>query len=67
MDQSSDVGRWPAKARAGSNEALGQALEARRAYLLLVAQEEIDPRVRSARGRAFASLVGHFARCPAGI
>jgi RNA polymerase sigma-70 factor, ECF subfamily len=42
-DRSSDVGRWLAEARAGSNDALGQALEACRVYLLLIAGEELDP------------------------
>lgn len=36
-----DVGRWLTAARAGSQEALGQALEACRAYLLLVARREL--------------------------
>ncbi len=38
-----EVARWLAEARAGSKEALGQALEACRAYLYLIAQKELDP------------------------
>ncbi len=37
-------------ARAGSNEALGQALEACRRYLLLVADKELDPDLRAKGG-----------------
>jgi RNA polymerase sigma-70 factor (ECF subfamily) len=49
-DPSADIGRWLAEARAGSNEALGQALEAFRTYLLLIAEEEIDPELRGKGG-----------------
>src|SRR5262245_1933688 len=38
-----DVARWLTEARSGSREALGQALEACRAYLYLIAQKELDP------------------------
>src|SRR5262245_60413606 len=38
-----EVARWIGEARAGSGEALGQALEACRAYLYLIAQKELDP------------------------
>src|SRR6516162_1458127 len=41
-----DAARWLAAARAGSPEALGQVLETFRAYLLLVADRELDPEVR---------------------
>jgi RNA polymerase sigma-70 factor (ECF subfamily) len=37
------AGQWLPSARAGSQEALGQALEACRGYLLLIAQMELDP------------------------
>jgi RNA polymerase sigma-70 factor (ECF subfamily) len=37
-------------ARAGSNEALGQALESCRQYLLLVAEKEFDPALRAKGG-----------------
>jgi RNA polymerase sigma-70 factor (ECF subfamily) len=45
-----DAGRWLAAARAGSNDALGQALEACRDYLLLIAQQEMDPNLRAKGG-----------------
>lgn len=41
-----DVARWLAEARSGSGEALGQALEACRTYLYLIAQRELDPGLR---------------------
>ncbi len=37
-----DLSEWIAAARAGSDEALGESLEACRAYLLLVAGRELD-------------------------
>lgn len=39
-----------AAARNGSKEALGELLEAYRNYLLLIAQQEIDPRLRAKGG-----------------
>jgi RNA polymerase sigma-70 factor (ECF subfamily) len=45
-----DPTQWLAAARAGSREALGQALEAYRGYLLLVAQEELDHALRAKGG-----------------
>jgi RNA polymerase sigma-70 factor (ECF subfamily) len=39
-----------AAARAGSREALGEALQAYRAYLLLIAQQELDPELRAKGG-----------------
>src|SRR5258708_4517383 len=45
-----DAVRWLAAARAGSGEALGQALEACRDYLLLVAGRELDPALRAKGG-----------------
>jgi RNA polymerase sigma-70 factor (ECF subfamily) len=50
MDQSDDVGHWLAEARAGRKDALGQALDAYRAYLLLIAEEEINPELRAKGG-----------------
>jgi RNA polymerase sigma-70 factor (ECF subfamily) len=44
------VDRWLAEARAGSKEALGQALEACRNYLLLVAQQQLDPALQAKGG-----------------
>jgi RNA polymerase sigma-70 factor (ECF subfamily) len=45
-----DLGGWLAAARAGSADALGRALEACRAYLLLVAERELDPDLRAKGG-----------------
>jgi len=45
-----DVVQLLAAARAGSPEALGQVLETFRAYLLLVADRELDPEVRAKGG-----------------
>jgi RNA polymerase sigma-70 factor (ECF subfamily) len=50
MSGSNDVARRLAAARAGSREALGAALEACRAYLLLIAREELDPDLRAKGG-----------------
>lgn len=41
---------WLTAARAGSQEALGQALEACRRYLLQIAQQEIDPALQAKGG-----------------
>lgn len=48
---SDDVVRWLADARTGSGEALGQALETCRRYLMLVAQRELAPDLQ-AKGSA---------------
>src|SRR5262245_30889414 len=45
-----DAGQWLPAARAGSNEALGQALEACRHYLLHLAERELDPALRAKGG-----------------
>jgi RNA polymerase sigma-70 factor (ECF subfamily) len=45
-----EAARWLAAARAGSGEALGQALEAYRGYLLLIAGRELDPELRTKGG-----------------
>ncbi len=42
--------QWLPAARAGSTEALGQLLEACRGYLLLIAEQEIDPELRAKGG-----------------
>jgi RNA polymerase sigma-70 factor (ECF subfamily) len=42
--------QWLSAARAGSPEALGQALEACRGYLLTVAQRELDPALQAKGG-----------------
>jgi RNA polymerase sigma-70 factor (ECF subfamily) len=45
-----DVEQLLVAARAGSREALGEALQAYRAYLLLIAQQELDPELRAKGG-----------------
>jgi RNA polymerase sigma-70 factor (ECF subfamily) len=45
-----DLAHWLATARAGSGAALGQALDACRDYLLLVANRELDPGLRAKGG-----------------
>jgi RNA polymerase sigma-70 factor (ECF subfamily) len=45
-----DMPNWLPAARAGSPEALGQALEACRNYLLLIADQELDQDVRAKGG-----------------
>jgi RNA polymerase sigma-70 factor (ECF subfamily) len=63
-----DVARWLPAARAGSSEALGQALEACRGYLLLIAEKELDPQLRAKGGASdlvqetFLKAHRHFAR-----
>jgi RNA polymerase sigma-70 factor (ECF subfamily) len=49
-DPLEEVGKWLPAAQAGSREALGQVLEACRAYLLLIAQEELDPALQAKGG-----------------
>jgi RNA polymerase sigma-70 factor (ECF subfamily) len=45
-----DVAQWLAAARAGSRDALGNVLQTFRAYLLLVADRELDPELRAKGG-----------------
>src|SRR6516164_9988866 len=45
-----DVGEWLVQAQAGSHEALGQALEACRGYLLLVADRELGSDLKAKGG-----------------
>jgi RNA polymerase sigma-70 factor, ECF subfamily len=45
-----DAARWLPTARAGSAEALGQALEACRGYLLLIARRELSPDLQAKAG-----------------
>jgi hypothetical protein len=45
-----DAERWLPEARAGSQEAVSQALEACRGYLLLIVQRELAPDLRAKAG-----------------
>jgi RNA polymerase sigma-70 factor (ECF subfamily) len=45
-----DITAWLPAARAGSDTAVGQILEACRGYLLLIAQRELDPALRTKGG-----------------
>lgn len=49
-DRTADVARLLALARTGSRDALGEAMEACRAYLLTVAERELDPALRAKGG-----------------
>jgi RNA polymerase sigma-70 factor (ECF subfamily) len=59
---------WLAAARAGSSEALGRVLEACRGYLLLIAEEDLDPALRAKGGasdlvqQTFLEAQGAFGR-----
>jgi RNA polymerase sigma-70 factor (ECF subfamily) len=59
---------WLAQARAGSPEALGRVLDACRQYLLLVAEQDLDPALRAKGGasdlvqQTFLEAQGDFAR-----
>ena len=50
MAEPPEAGQLLSAARAGSREALGQALEACRDYLLLIADRELDPDLRTKGG-----------------
>jgi RNA polymerase sigma-70 factor (ECF subfamily) len=49
-DPATDIAMWLPAARAGSREALGHVLEACRGYLLLIAQQELDPALQAKGG-----------------
>jgi RNA polymerase sigma-70 factor (ECF subfamily) len=49
-ESAKEVGQWLPAARAGSQEALGQALDAFRGYLLLIAEQELDSRLQAKGG-----------------
>ncbi len=49
-DARRDAAQWLPAARAGSDEALGQMFEACRGYLLLIAQQELDPALQAKGG-----------------
>ena len=59
---------WLAQARSGSPDALGHVLEACRGYLLLVAEQDLDPALRSKGGasdlvqQTFLEAQGDFGR-----
>jgi RNA polymerase sigma-70 factor (ECF subfamily) len=63
-----DAGQWLSAAHAGSADALGQALEACRGYLLLIAQQELDADLRAKGGASdlvqetFLKAHRHFGR-----
>jgi RNA polymerase sigma-70 factor (ECF subfamily) len=50
MAEHEDAVRWLPAARAGSAQALGEALEACRGYLLLIAQRELGPDLQAKAG-----------------
>jgi RNA polymerase sigma-70 factor (ECF subfamily) len=50
MAETNDASQWLPAAHAGSSEALGQALETCRRYLLLVAERELSPALRAKGG-----------------
>jgi RNA polymerase sigma-70 factor (ECF subfamily) len=50
VDTGADAAQRLAAAQAGSSEALGQVLEACRGYLLLIAQQELDPALQAKGG-----------------
>jgi RNA polymerase sigma-70 factor (ECF subfamily) len=45
-----DLAHWLPEARAGSSEALGQVLEACRGYLLVIAEQELEPMLKAKGG-----------------
>jgi len=49
-ERAQEIAHWLNSARAGSDDALGQALEACRGYLLSIAQKEMDPDLRAKGG-----------------
>jgi RNA polymerase sigma-70 factor (ECF subfamily) len=49
-DREGEVARWLPDARLGRPDALGRLLEGYRGYLLLIAQEELDPALRAKTG-----------------
>jgi RNA polymerase sigma-70 factor (ECF subfamily) len=67
-EHAEEIARWLATARAGSPESLGQALEACRGYLLMIAQQELDPDLRAKAGASdlvqetFLKAHRHFAQ-----
>ncbi len=63
-----DWAAWLTQARAGSGKSLGQALEACRGYLLLIAQQELEPELQAKGGASdlvqetFLKAHRHFGR-----
>jgi RNA polymerase sigma-70 factor (ECF subfamily) len=66
-EQGDPLSDWLAAARAGSADALGQALQACRGYLLLIAEQELDSDLRAKGGASdlvqetFIKAQRHFA------
>jgi RNA polymerase sigma-70 factor (ECF subfamily) len=71
-EQGDPVPGWLAAARAGSAEALGEALQACRGYLLLIAEKELDEDLRAKGGASdlvqetFVKAHRHFAHFQGG-
>jgi RNA polymerase sigma-70 factor (ECF subfamily) len=67
-DRPDAVSEWLAAARLGSSDALGQALDACRGYLLTIAEQELEPDLRAKGGASdlvqetFLKAHRHFAR-----
>ena len=67
-DEADPLAAWLADARAGSPHALGEALQACRGYLLLIAEKELDPALRPKGGASdlvqetFVKAQRHFER-----
>jgi RNA polymerase sigma-70 factor (ECF subfamily) len=49
-DPAMDIAAWLPEAKTGSREALGHVLEACRGYLLLIAQQELEPELQAKGG-----------------
>ncbi len=49
-DADGEIPHWLSEARAGSNDALGRALDACRRYLLLIANQQLDPELQAKGG-----------------
>jgi RNA polymerase sigma-70 factor (ECF subfamily) len=67
-EREDSAGAWLSAARAGSPEALGEVLEGFRGYLLLIAQQEMDPQLQAKGGASdlvqetLVDAVGDFHR-----
>ncbi len=62
MDEPAEQGaHWLPAARSGSAEALGNALEACRGYLLMIAQRELDSHLQPKGGASAPAASGYRA------